>query len=294
MKMSKAIKKYGFLYLMFLPVLIYFLIFSYYPLFKGFIISLQDFRIIGNRPFVGLENYKKLFGDVFFKRAVVNTLIIGGGILVIGFFTPIIVALQLNEVTKATFKKFTQTIIYMPHLFSWVVVGGIWIYMLSPDGGLVNEFLKFFGNTTPIHFMASEKYARPLMIFIAIWKSTGYSCILYLAAIVGINPSLYESARLDGANRWQEIIYITLPQLKPTMKVVFILNVMGTLRIFDQIFAMINPAIANKINVVMMYTYEKGILQFKMGIASAAAIVLLIATLIITMFTRKLINYDEE
>ncbi|MCM2532747.1 hypothetical protein NDK43_10575 [Neobacillus pocheonensis] len=138
----RVIRKHFTLYLMMLPILLYFAIFTFYPLIRGFMISLQDYRLIGNRPFVGLDNYMTVLKDPLFWQALKNTLIIGGGILAIGFIAPLIVAIALNEVLHATFKKLTQTIIYLPHLFSWVVVGGIWIFMLSPDGGLVNELLK--------------------------------------------------------------------------------------------------------------------------------------------------------
>ncbi|PLR66262.1 ABC transporter permease subunit [Bacillus sp. UMB0893] len=290
----KAIKRNYSLYLMLIPIFIYFVLFSYYPLIRGFIISLQDFRIIGDRPFVGLDNYLTVLKDPAFLQASINTFAISGGILILGFIIPIIIAISLNEVINQTFKRFTQTVIYLPHLFSWVVVGGIWIFLLSPDGGLVNELLMFFGNEQSVHFLVKEDLAKPIIILTAIWKDMGYICILYLAAIVGINPALYEAASIDGANRWHKIRFVTLPQLVPTMKIVLLLNIMGILRIFDQIFILVNPAIANEINVFMTYTYEKGILQFQMGIASAAAFLVLLMTMILTFVTRKLIRYDEE
>lgn len=286
------LRKYGSLYLMLLPILIYFSVFTFYPVIRGFIISLQDFRIIGPRPFVGLDNYLTVLKDPDFFQATLNTLIISGGILIANFLCSLIIAILLNELLNNLFKRFVQTVIYLPHLFSWVVVGGIWIFLLSPDGGLINELVKWFGRE-PIHFLAEEEYARPLMILMAVWKDMGYTCILYLAAIVAINPVLYEAASIDGANLWQKIRHITLPQLIPTMKVVLLLNIMGVLRIFDQIFILKNPAIASEVDVFMTYVYEKGILQFKMGLASAASFLVLLATFIITLITRKLIKYDE-
>lgn len=290
----KALKQHYSLYLMLLPIFLYFIVFTYYPLLRGFVISLQDFRIIGDRPFVGLDNYMYVLKDSAFLEATLNTFVISGGILISGFIFPIIIALSLNEVLNRFFQRFTQTVIYLPHLFSWVVVGGIWIFLLSPDGGLVNELMKWFGQENSIHFLVKEDYARPIMILTAVWKDMGYTCILYLAAIVGINPSLYEAASIDGANRWDKICHITLPQLVSTMKIVLLLNIMGILRIFDQVFILSNPAIAHKVNVLMTYTYEKGILQFQMGIASAAAFLVILMTLILAFVTRKLIKYDVE
>lgn len=256
-------------------------------------ISLQDFRLIGDSPYIGFENYATVLGDPVFWRAMVNTLIIGGGILIIGFAFPILVAISLNEVMNKTFKKFTQMIIYLPHLFSWVIVGGIWIYILAPDGGLVNEIIKLFGGD-PIYFFTREKLAQPLMISSAIWKDMGFLCIIYLAAIVGINPELYEAARIDGATRWQEIRHILIPQLYPTMVVVFLLNLLGVLKIFDQIFVMRNSAIASKVDVLMIYTYEKGIEQFNMGVATAASFIVIFATLILAIIAKKVTKYGEE
>lgn len=278
---------------MMIPIFLYFLLFSYYPLVRGVLISFQEFRIIGDRPFVGFENYITVLNDPVFWRVLVNTLVIGGGILIIGFAFPIIVAISLNEIIRVSFKKFTQMVIYVPHLFSWVVVGGIWIYLLSPDGGLVNEIIKAFGGK-PTHFFTQDEYARPLMILSAIWKDMGYTCILYLAAIVGISPTLYEAAKIDGASRWHEIKNIMIPQLFPTMKVVFLLNLLGALRIFDQIIVMGNPSISRKVDVLMTYTYEKGILEFKMGVATAASMLVIIATLLLTLVARKVLRYDEE
>lgn len=289
----KLIQKHFSLYLMFLPIFLYFCVFSFYPLIRGFIMSLQEFRVIGDRPFIGLENYKTVLADPMFWQTFKNTIIIGGGVLIVGFIAPIIVAILLNEVLNMVFKRFIQTVIYLPHLFSWVVVGGIWIFMLSPDGGLVNSFLTAIGKER-VHFLADLDYVRDIMVLSATWKDMGYNCIIYLAAIVAINPTLYEAARIDGAKRWHEIRYITIPQLIPTMKIVLLLNLMGILRIFDQIFIMRNPATANKVDVLMVYIYEKGILGFQMGVAAAASFIIILITLLLVLITRKVTKYDME
>ncbi|CAG7642345.1 putative multiple-sugar transport system permease YteP [Paenibacillus solanacearum] len=289
----KAVWKYKTLYLMMLPILAYFCLFSFYPLIRGFIISFQNFRLIGNRPFVGFDNYAAVLRDTAFWDAFQNTLVIGVGSLVIGFVAPIVLALSLNEVMSTWFKKVTQMVVYLPHLFSWVVVGGMWIMMLSPDTGIVNQILLALGADKPIGFMSSSYYARGVMILTSVWKEMGFTCILYLAAIVSINPALYEAAKIDGASRWQAVRYITLPSLVSTMKVVVMLNVLSILRMFDQIFVMRNGAIARQVDVIMMYTYQKGILEFKIGLATAAGFLVIFATLIITFVTRFLIRYDE-
>lgn len=289
----KAVWKFKMLYLMMLPIMAYFAIFSYYPLVRGLTISFQEFRLIGNRPFIGFQNYSTVLKDSSFWHVLENTLLLGGGTLIIGFVMPILLALSLNEVFSTWFKKVAQMVVYLPHLFSWVVVGGMWILMLSPDTGIVNQILKLLGAAKPIAFMSMESYARWVMILTSVWKEMGFTCILYLAAIVSINPALYEAARIDGANRWQLVRFVTLPSLVTTMKVVIMLNVLGILRMFDQIFVMRNGAIAKSVDVLMMYTYQKGILEFKIGLATAAGFLVILATLIITFITRAIIRYDE-
>ncbi|MDD9268042.1 ABC transporter permease subunit [Paenibacillus sp. GCM10023248] len=289
----KAIWRFKALYLMMLPIMAYFVVFSYYPLVRGFIISFQEFRLIGNRPFVGFDNYLTVLKDPTFWEMLQNTLLLGGGMLIIGFVMPIVLALSLNEILQAWFKKVIQMIVYIPHLFSWVVVGGMWILMLSPDTGIVNAILKLLGSEKPVAFMSGTDTARWVMVLTSVWKEMGFICILYLATIVAINPALYEAARIDGANRWQLVRYVTLPSLVSTMKVVIMLNILSILRIFDQIIVMRNGAIAKKVDVIMMYTYQKGILEFKVGLATSAGFLVIFATLIITFVTRAVIRYDE-
>jgi putative aldouronate transport system permease protein len=141
--------------------------------------------------------------------------------------------------------------------------------------------------------MADEAWGRWVMIGSATWKDMGYNCILFLAGIVSINPSLYEAARMDGASRWQQVRYVTIPQLMNTMKVIFLLNTLGIFRIFDQIFVMSNTAIANKVDVLMMYTFSKGILEIRIGQAAAASFFVIVFTLLLTLMTRKLTRFDE-
>ncbi|TJY43314.1 sugar ABC transporter permease [Cohnella pontilimi] len=288
-----AIRKHAVLYLMMVPVVAYFILFAYYPLVKGLQVSFQDYRLMGNRPYIGFHNFETVLHDPMFWRSFWNTLWIGAGIMICGFLAPLILALSLNEVLQNWYKKTAQMILYIPHLLSWVVVGGIWIFLLSPDTGLVNLLLVKLTGHSPIHFLSQESWARSIMIGSAVWKDMGYNCILFLAGIVGINPSLYEAARMDGATRWQQVRFVTVPQLMNTMKVVILLNTMGIFRIFDQVFVMRNPAIARKVDVLMMYTYQKGIMEIRIGVAAAASFFVVLFTLLITMAVRKLTRFDE-
>lgn len=283
------------LYVMMVPVIAYFAVFVYYPLYEGVVASFQEFRLLGDRPWVGWENYQTAMDDARFWQVLRNTLLIGGGILLLGFFPPIIVALALNELRLILFKKFSQTVVYLPHLFSWIVIGGMWIYLLSPRGGLVNELLALI-DVGPIRFLTNGTWARVLMVVLPIWKDMGYAAIIYLASIVAISPSLYEAARIDGASRFQQTYQITLPMLIPTMKVVFMLNILGTLRIFDQIyiFKQQNPVVHSKIDVLMTYVYDVGIQKYEVGFASAVSVLVLLATLAMTAIVWKVTGFGRE
>ncbi|MBW4840762.1 MAG: ABC transporter permease subunit, partial [Paenibacillaceae bacterium] len=256
-------------------------------------VSFQDYRLMGNGPYAGLANYSQVWHDPFFWKSLTNTLVIGGGILALGFVAPLVLALSLNEVLHTRFKKTAQMVLYIPHLLSWVIVGGIWIFLLSPDTGLVNLLLQRWTGTPPIHFLAESFWARLVMILVATWKDMGYNCILFMAGIVTINPSLYEAARMDGATRWQQVRYVTLPQLLGTMKVVLLLNTMGVLRIFDQVFVLRNPSTAPDVDVLMVYTFEKGIMNMQVGVAAAASFMVLLFTLALTLVVRKITRFDE-
>lgn len=289
----RSMKSYLWLYVMILPVIAYFSVFVYYPLYQGTVASFQEFRLLGGGEWVGTGNYVHVWNDPRFWQVVKNTLIIGGGILVFGFFPPIIVALALNEVSHLLFKKFSQTIVYLPHLFSWVVIGGMWIYLLSPGGGLVNELLGLL-DAGPIRFLTSTDWARTMMIGLPIWKDSGYAAIIYLASITSINPSLYEAARIDGASRFQQVYQITLPLLTPTMKVVFMLNILGLLRIFDQIFVMRNAVVQTGIDVIMTYVYDMGIQRYELGYASAISVMVLLTTLALTAIVWKITGFGRD
>jgi putative aldouronate transport system permease protein len=288
----RLMRSHAWLYVMILPVLAYFSVFVYWPLYQGVVSSFQEFRLLGGSEWVGTENYVVAWNDAKFWQVVRNTLLIGGGILTFGFFPPIIIALSLNEVQKLVFKKLAQTTVYLPHLFSWVVIGGMWIYLLSPSGGLVNELLGLL-NVGPIRFLTNTDWARTMMIGLPIWKDAGYAAIIYLASITSISPTLYEAARIDGASRFQQAYQITLPLLSGTMKVVFMLNILGLLRIFDQIFVMRNGVTQRGIDVLMTYVYDLGIQQYELGRASAISVMVLLATLAMTAVVWRITGFGR-
>ena len=291
--LSGKMRRHAWLYLMILPVIVYLLLFVYYPLVQGLISSFQETKLLGATSWVGTENYEEAINSPQFWQVVRNTLLIGGGIILFGFLPPIMVALALNELLNMTFKKIAQTTVYLPHLFSWVVIAGMWMYILAPSGGIVNEVIKSLGGD-PIRFLTSVGWARSLMVGLPIWRDMGYYAIIYLAAITAISPSLYEAARVDGASRFQQTFQITLPMLKPTMLVVLMLNTLGMLRIFDQIFIMRNNVTKRYVDVLMTYVYDLGILQNKIGLASAISVMVLGATLLMTAIVWWATGFGKE
>lgn len=279
------------MYLMFLPVVAYFAMFAYYPFMKGITMSFQANRLIGKRPFVGLENYARVVADTDFLQAVVNSLVIGFVDMALYFGLSLVLALAINELTKSFARKSVQTISYLPYLFSWSVIGGIWI-LLFDDKGFANVILGLFGRN-PVFFLAQPDLARPLIVGMGVWRSIGYFALLYSVSIAAISPSLFEAAQIDGAGRIRQIRKIILPSLKGTMKVILVLLSMSVLTHFDEIYVMQNPANKRMIRTLLVYIYETGILNFKVGTATAGATLVMIGTLVLVALTRKLIRYDE-
>ncbi|MGI6147879.1 MAG: sugar ABC transporter permease [Firmicutes bacterium] len=286
------LRKYAQLYLMAIPTIAYFLVFSIYPIIQGVHTSTQKPRLLGGGDYVGLANYREVLKDRTFWQALTNTLVLSGGMIALGVIVPFVVAIALHEVPFASLRKLTQTVIYTPHLFSWVVVGGIWIQVLSPDRGLVNELLKLFG-ARPIHFLADTSWIRPTLILLNSWKGTGYNAVIYYAALSSLDPQIYEAATVDGASRWQKITKLTVPLLLPTVGVVFMLSAVGALRIFDQVFILRNAATTRTINVLMTYVYDLGMVQFRLGHATAASFLVALVGLFTVGFLRRAMRVDQ-
>ena len=260
-----------YLYLLLVPGLLYFLVFNYFPMY-GIVIAFQDFNFskgMFGSDWIGFANFQYMFGLSDFYQVFWNSLSLGLLRLIFGFPVPILLALLLNEVRHRSFQRVTQTIIYLPHFISWVVVGGIMINFLSPSWGLINIMLKEFG-IEPIFFMGKPEYFQPLVILSSIWKEAGWGTIIYLAAITGISEEQYEAARVDGANRFQQLWHITLPGIKSTVVVLLILRlgqIMGNG--FEQIFVLQNTMNLEVSEVFETWTYRVGILggRFSFGTA---------------------------
>ena len=212
-----------------------------------------------------------IFSDPNFYRVLFNTIRLSVLSLVTSFPVTIIFALLVNELMNMKFKRVVQTITYLPHFLSWVVVGGFVYQLLSPSNGLINSILVSLGVLDkPIYFMAEQDMFTPIFLITNLWKSTGYSIVIYLAAIAGIDPGLYEAAIIDGANRFQRVLYVTLPALAPTICTLLILNISSLMSVgFDPIFNLYNPATYPTADVISTYVYRKGMVEAKYDLTTA-------------------------
>ncbi|GAB2670316.1 ABC transporter permease [Paenibacillus thermoaerophilus] len=249
------------LYLLLLPGVLFLLLFKYTPMY-GILIAFKDFNIFDGMsasPWVGFKHFEKLFTSDDFALVLKNTLIISLLKIVFLFPLPIVIAIMLNELKNMIFKRTVQTVIYLPHFLSWVIVSGLFIDILSTNGGLVNKVLVHFG-MEPIAFFMDTDYFRSVLVATAGWKETGWSTIVYLAAFSTIDPQLYEAAKIDGASRWRQIWHITLPGITPIIVLMFILRLgnifeAGT----EQILAMYNPTVYKVSDVIGTYVYRMGL-----------------------------------
>lgn len=268
-------KKSKYLFLMLVPTLVWYAIFHYGPLY-GVQLAFKEFspiRGIWGSPWVGLEHFKFLFfQSPDFLRIFRNTVLISLYNLIFGFPAPIILALLLNEVRFSVFKRVAQSLSYIPHFFSWVVLAGIVTVMLSPSEGPVNYILKMLG-MEPIYFLADSQYFRSTLVATGIWKEIGWGTIIYLAALSGVDPTLYEAAKIDGASRAKQTWYITLPSILPVITIMFILSLGGILNAgFDQIFNLYNPAVYDVADIIDTYVYRAGILGAQFGLTTAVGL----------------------
>lgn len=256
--LSNKIYYYRGFYLMFLPVFVMIMLFNYWPML-GCRYAFTSY-IIGNPYYMGLYHFSTMFtNDVYFWQAFRNTLILSIIKLFLNTGAAVIISLLLNEITNMIFKKTVQTIIYLPHFMSWVVVASVFKMMLAPyDIAPVNSILMNMGLIdTPIDFMNSAQYWRGTFYVMNVWKDTGWGTILFLATLSGISPDLYEAAQIDGANRFKRLIYITLPALANTIITVFILNLAKVMNLFESVFVLQSPITYAKSQVLQTYVYVK-------------------------------------
>ncbi len=249
------LKRYRYVYLMLAIVLVWYIAFAYAPMF-GLIMSFEKFSFAKGffgSELVGLNNFKMLFSDRYFVQAFKNTFAISFLRIVFEFPIPIIFAFMINEVRSKPFRSVIQNITYFPHFFNWIVFGGLIGSVLALDRGVVNGIIQLFGGSQ-IDFLGDSRYFRTILIVTNLLKEVGWNSIIYIAAIQGINPTLYESADLDGVNRWQKIRYISLPGIAPTISIMFILFVGGVFtQGFDQVYNLYSPVVYDKGDILSTY-----------------------------------------
>ncbi len=259
------------LYLMLLLPIAVVIIYNYIPMF-GVLISFMKYlpaKGIFRSKWVGLNNFRVLFTMPTFSQALGNTLIISVFKIVLNILVPVTITLLLNDLTSTKVKKTVQTIIYMPHFISWVMLSSIFIKLLSGNG-VVNKFLGLFG-VRPIIFMGDNKWFRFTLIFTYIWKEFGYGTIVYLAAVAGINADLYEAAEVDGAGHWQQMLHVTLPGIAPTVVMMTALSLGSVLNAgFDQVFNMYSPLVYETGDILDTLVYRMGFDNGNFGLSTAA------------------------
>ncbi|UJF16728.1 sugar ABC transporter permease [Jeotgalibaca sp. MA1X17-3] len=279
-----------YLYVMLLPGVIYFLIFKYLPM-GGLVIAFQDYQpwngILGS-PFVGLKHFIRLFTEDTFVLLMKNTLVIFGLNIVLSFPFPIIIALFLNELRSAKLKKSIQTIIYLPHFMSWVIVVSIFYVLLTTENGVVNNIIMANGGQR-ISFLTDPNWLRPIYIFQQIWKGAGWGTIVYLAAITNVDEQLFEAADMDGANRFRKIWHITLPAIRPTIITLLILKIGDVLELgFEHMFLLMNSMNKEVAQIFDTFVYTAGIKNGQLSYSTAVGLFKGLIGLVLVVMANKL------
>lgn len=272
--MNRKLKREMPLHLMLIPGVLLVLLMSYVPMF-GIVMAFQKFvpakGVLGS-PFVGLKNFEYVLSLPSTFQVLFNTVYISLMKIVFGILVPVTVALLLNEVQRMKFKRTIQTVVYLPHFLSWIVLSGILIDILSPSNGLVNDFLKLFGMES-VFFLGDAKLFPYVLVATDIWKSFGYGTIVYLAALAGVDPSLYEAAIVDGASRWKQTIHVTLPSI---MYIVILMTVLSLGNIlnagFDQVFNLYSPIVYETGDIIDTMVYRLGVVDAQYSAATAVGL----------------------
>lgn len=290
---SRLGKEY-FLHLMVLPCLLWLILFKYVPM-TGLVIAFKNYRGVAKgflgiftAPDRGWGNFQMFFKSIYFGRLMSNTLSLSVLRLVFAFPAAILFALLLNEIRNIRFKKFVQTVSYMPHFLSWVVVAALASTLLSPDAGAINGLIQMMGGQK-VFFLASETWFRPVLVITGMWQGIGWGSIVYLAAISGLPQEQYESARLDGASKIQQIWYITLPGIKDIIAIMLIMQVGRAMTDnFEQVFNMYSPAVYNVADIFDTYVYRSGITDANFSYSAAVGLFKSVCSLVLVLGTNAI------
>ncbi len=282
--------KYKMLYLMLLPGIVYFIIFRYLPMF-GLVIAFKDYDIfagIWDSEWVGFENFSEVFSSPDFSRIFLNTLSISFGKIIFGFPIPIILAIMLNEIRCTAFKRLSQSLLYLPHFLSWVVISGIMLNFFSPVSGAIGDLFRLF-DIEAFNIMADKDSIYSVIILSDIWKESGWSTIIYMAALTQIDPALYEAAEIEGANKFKQIINITIPTISNIIILMLILKVGRIMNAgFEQILVLQNPVTTETIDIFDTFVYREGLTQGRYSFAATIDMFKSIIALSLVMITNKI------
>ena len=295
--MAKAMKEHKVLYLLMVPVLLYFVLFRYLPMF-GLVIAFKDYNIfkgIWASDWVGLANFEALVHSSDFWNVMKNTLVISLTKILIGFPIPILLAILLNDIKSMRFKRVTQTFLYLPHFLSWVVIGGIMLNLFSPVFGLAGEVFRTLG-IEPVNIMAKKGSIFWVVIFSDVWKEAGWSTIVFLAALTQVDESLYEAAKMDGANKFKQMLHITLPCISSIVIVMLILRIGKVMNAgFEQILVLQNPITMESIDIFDTYVYREGLGRGSYSFAAAVDTFKSVIALILVTSANKISKmFGEE
>lgn len=291
-KMLYQLKMYKGLLFLLIPPLIWYIVFCYFPMY-GVVIAFKDFKVLKGilgSPWAGeygFHHFIRFLTSYSFMRVLSNTLILSFYKLVICFPVPIVLALLINEIKNNKFKKTIQTISYLPHFMSWVVIASLVREILNPAGGVANIILNYLGQPS-VNFLLESAYFRPIVILSVIWKESGWGSIVFLAAISGLDSEVYEAAEMDGANRLQKALYITIPSIIPVILIMFILKIGNILDAgFDEIINLYNPAVYDVGDIIDTYVYRVGLQDFDYSYSAAVGLFKNVVGLVLLIFTNK-------
>ena len=284
--LRRRIRKYRVFYLLMLPGFVYFILFHYLPML-GLRWGFFDFDLRGVGGFVGFQHFADALKSAGFRRAFRNTLILSSCNIVLQMTLTISISLLLNEIVRTGFKRLVQTIVYLPHFLSWVVVGAIFTLLLSRQGGLVNAVIRMAGGET-IYFLGEPGWWRVVYLLILSWREVGWGTVIFMAAISGIDPQLYEAAWIDGASRWQHVWHVTLPHLFPVIAIVLIMNLAKIFNLFESVFVLYNPLVYSVADVIQTYVYRSGLKEFRFGYATAVGLFRSVIAFVLVMTANRL------
>ena len=295
-RLAENIRNHPLLYVLALPVVAYYLIFNYYPMY-GVLMAFQDFKPalgIWGSKWVGLKHFEKFIGGIYFWRLVRNTLSINLGMLLVGFPIPILFALLLNEIPHRGFQRVTQTVTYMPHFISSVVVCGLMLQFCGSNG-ILTRMLAALGLTPQTNLFTVPSLFQPLYIGMNVWKNMGWDSIIFFAALTSVDSELHEAAQIDGAGRWHRMLHVTLPAIMPTVVILLIMRIGNLMSLgWDQIILLYNERVYETADVISTYVYRMGLTKFEYSFGSAVGLLNSVINVILLMGANALSRKVNE